>query len=71
MWTNGAYRPTPHRVINAHPERSRVSTAFFYEPCFEAVVAPLPELLAGRPAAFPPVRYGSHLESKVLRNFEL
>lgn len=24
--------PTPHRVINADPHKSRISCAFFYEP---------------------------------------
>ena len=69
-------QPTAHRVINADPARARVSLPFFYEPAFEAVVAPLPELahLAGsglRGQGLAPVRYGSHLESKVLSNFEL
>ena len=75
---SGAFRaqPTAHRVINADPTRSRVSLPFFYEPAFEAVVAPLRELqgLAGsgsRAGSLAPVRYGSHLESKVLSNFEL
>ncbi|KAK9822807.1 hypothetical protein WJX81_000986 [Elliptochloris bilobata] len=49
VWTHGMYQPTAHRVINADPARSRISLPFFYEPAFEAVVAPLPELrhLAG------------------------
>jgi hypothetical protein len=74
-----APQPTAHRVINADPSRSRVSLPFFYEPAFEAVVAPLPQLAGALPGFGPgsgaggltPVRYGSHLESKVLSNFEL
>jgi isopenicillin N synthase-like dioxygenase len=46
VWTNGLYEPTAHRVINSDPTTSRVSIPFFYEPCFEAVVEPLPELVA-------------------------
>lgn len=38
VYTNGLYEPTPHRVINADPSRSRVSIPFFYEPAFEAQV---------------------------------
>lgn len=38
VYTNGLYEPTPHRVINADPSRSRVSIPFFYEPAFEAEV---------------------------------
>ncbi|KIY99545.1 hypothetical protein MNEG_8416 [Monoraphidium neglectum] len=80
--TNGLYTPTLHRVLNTDPARSRVSIPFFYEPAFEATIAPLPQLVAaaasgaaaggaGPAARFPSVRYGSHLESKVLSNFEL
>ena len=60
------------RVINADPKASRVSVPFFYEPAFEAVVAPLPQLCTpSRPPCALPMRYGTHLESKVLNNFEL
>jgi isopenicillin N synthase-like dioxygenase len=38
VFTDGMYEPTPHRVINADPSRSRVSIPFFYEPAFEAQV---------------------------------
>lgn len=40
VWSNGLYKPTPHRVINADPSESRVSIPFFYEPCYEAIVEP-------------------------------
>ena len=40
VWSNGLYKPTPHRVINADPSQSRVSIPFFYEPCYEAIVEP-------------------------------
>lgn len=73
VWTNGRYTPTAHRVINTDPTRSRVSIPFFYEPAYEAVVAPVPQLSAQAPLreALRATRYGSHLESKVLNNFEL
>ena len=74
-WACPAPQPTAHRVINADPSRSRVSLPFFYEPAFEAVVAPLPQLAGASPGGaargLKPVRYGRHLESKVLSNFEL
>jgi isopenicillin N synthase-like dioxygenase len=70
VWTNGRYTPTAHRVINTHPTQSRVSIPFFYEPCFDAQVSPIPQL-AQDAAIFPSVRYGAHLEGKVLTNFEL
>ncbi|CAL8466051.1 g5587 [Coccomyxa elongata] len=72
VYTNGLYEPTAHRVINADPSRSRVSIPFFYEPAFEAQVAPIPALVpAGSAPNFGSVRYGTHLENKVLNNFEL
>jgi hypothetical protein len=105
LWSNGLYEPTPHRVINLNPTRSRVSVPFFYEPCFEAVVEPAVEILMekgvrmvaddeagqggsirsrsmraddskasgvdGGGGGLRAIRYGSHLESKVLTNFEL
>ena len=45
IWSNGLYKPTPHRVINADPSQSRVSIPFFYEPCYEAQVEPPTELV--------------------------
>jgi isopenicillin N synthase-like dioxygenase len=70
--TNGLYTPTLHRVVHTDPTRSRVSIAYFHEPGFEALVEPLPQLVApGAAPLFSPVRYGAHLESKVLSNFEL
>jgi hypothetical protein len=104
--TNGLYTPTLHRVVNSSRRSAgagapaRVSVPFFYEPAFEALVQPLPQLCRwvwgvsarGRvlpqqwcvtpaavgcvacrdaPPRFAPLRYGSHLESKVFSNFEL
>ena len=60
-----------HRVLNPDRVRSRVSIPFFYEPAYETVVKPLPELDHGGHENFQPVRYGTHLEGKVLNNFEL
>lgn len=40
--TGGVYRSTPHRVRNLSG-RSRLSFPFFFDPAFDAVIAPLPE----------------------------
>lgn len=72
VYTNGVYTPTLHRVVNGDPYRSRVSVPFFYETAFDAEVAPIRALLRdGKCPMYAPVRYGRHLEGKVLSNFEL
>jgi isopenicillin N synthase-like dioxygenase len=71
IWTNGMYRPTLHRVVHKHCTKSRISIPFFYEPNYEAIVKPFPELVAvTNEPEIAGVRYGSHLEAKVLNNFK-
>jgi isopenicillin N synthase-like dioxygenase len=40
LWTNGAYKATPHRVRNT-TSKSRISLPFFFDPSWDAVVRPL------------------------------
>jgi isopenicillin N synthase-like dioxygenase len=75
--THGEYKPTLHRVINVGygnggNSRSRVSVPFFYECGFDTIIEPLKELRKdGNEGEYESVRYGKHLEDKVLSNFEL
>jgi len=74
--THGEYKPTLHRVINDGNanggKRSRVSVPFFYECGFDTIIEPLKELRKdGKEGEYESVRYGKHLENKVLSNFEL
>jgi isopenicillin N synthase-like dioxygenase len=72
IWTNGLYKPTLHRVVNPETRRSRISIPFFHEPGFNTLVQPQLGLLgSSHPPLVPSKHYGSHLESKVLSNFEL
>lgn len=47
--TWGRYRATPHRVRNSSMRVDRISIPFFFDPCWHAVVEPIPELRTGAP----------------------
>jgi isopenicillin N synthase-like dioxygenase len=64
-WTGGRIRATEHRVLGA--DRERYSIPFFYEPCVDATIAPLP--LEGGPA-FEPFVFGDYLWAAVTRFVE-
>jgi len=80
IWTNGLYRSTLHQVIHKE-SRYRISIPFFFEPNFDANVAPL---AAARrlqnvesngdtlrsSQGYNPVVYGDFLLKKVGTNFE-
>lgn len=72
IWTNGLYRPTLHRVVHAASGVARVSIPYFHEPAFETVARPQLGLHGSSlPPRVAPRHYGTHLERKVLSNFEL
>ena len=72
VWTNGMYTPTLHRVVNPDRKRSRISIPYFHEPGFDTMVRPQLGLMGSSlPPTMAAKHYGSHLESKVLSNFEL
>jgi isopenicillin N synthase-like dioxygenase len=55
-WTNGRWRSTPHRVIDAaDATASRKSLVTFYSPALDTVVAPLPTCIGAGGAQFPPI----------------
>ena len=58
-------------MVNSDPTSSRVSIPFFYECTFDTEVAPIPQLIDGGIGnRHKPIKYGTHLLSKVLNNFE-
>ncbi|GAX75062.1 hypothetical protein CEUSTIGMA_g2506.t1 [Chlamydomonas eustigma] len=63
-WTNGSFKSTLHRVINTTGSE-RYSIAYFFEPCFDAVVECLPQCCGGdNPPRYPPTTAGQHLLDK-------
>ncbi|EGF76933.1 hypothetical protein BATDEDRAFT_36127 [Batrachochytrium dendrobatidis JAM81] len=72
VWTNELYTSTLHRVIHTK-DSFRISVPFFFEPNFDAIIAPLPECvkMSGKPALFQPLLYGDHLLGKVNSNFDV
>ena len=61
VWTNGRFRSTRHRVVNALG-RQRLSAPFFFEPSFDPAVAPLQCCVtAERPARYAATTSGGHL----------
>ena len=57
--------------VHARAATSRIAVPFFFEPNYDAVIAPLPQCCerSGEPARYAPVRYGDHLFSKTSTNF--
>lgn len=62
-WTNGRYRSTPHRVINANAAgRNRYSIPFFYSPDYLAKIEPVPGSVApGEKPKYATCTAGEHL----------
>lgn len=65
-WSNGRYRSTLHRVKRMPPGQSRLSIALFIDPDSQTLVAPLPSCVsADRPAIFPPITAGEHVQNRI------
>ncbi len=65
-WTNRRYRSTLHRVVPRDASRTRYSIAMFIDPDPDAEVSVLPSCVDdARPALFPPITAGAHLQSKL------
>lgn len=67
-WTNGAFRSTPHRVLNLSPER--FSMPYFVAANYDAVIKPFASLLSKKnPPRYEGFKAGLHLERMLLRDF--
>ena len=59
-WTDGAYKSTPHRVVNSSG-RERLSLVLVFDPDPKAVVDAREVFGPGHNAGHPPVSYGDYL----------
>lgn len=67
-WTNGAFRSTPHRVLNLSPER--FSMPYFVAANYDTVIKPFPSLISSNnPPKYEGFKAGLHLERMLLRDF--
>ena len=67
-WTNGAFRSTPHRVLNLKPER--FSMPYFVAANYDTEIAPFKALVGpDAPARYDPFVAGEHLERMLHRDF--
>ena len=67
-WTNGAFRSTPHRVLNLSPER--FSMPYFVAANHDAMIKPFDRLIGpDNPPQYEGFLAGLHLERMLLRDF--
>lgn len=68
VWSNGAFRSTPHRVLNLSPER--FSLPYFVAADYDTLIAPFAQLVPeGEAPKYAPFRAGDHLERMLVRDF--
>jgi isopenicillin N synthase-like dioxygenase len=67
-WSNGAFRSTPHRVLNLSPER--FSLPYFVAANHDTLIKPFAQLVrAGEKTRYEPFFAGEHLENMLMRDF--
>lgn len=67
-WSNGLLRSTPHRVVNASPER--FSLPYFVAANHDTLIEPFAQLVSpDAPPKYEPFSAGAHLERMLMRDF--
>ncbi len=56
QFSNSAFRATPHRVVNYHVSKARISIPFFFEPSLESKINDN-------------IEYGSHIYNAYTRSY--
>lgn len=69
-WTNDSFNSTPHRVINASPDRDRYSIGYFFDPNLDTEISTLQHFKdgAGSPK-YAPIRYGDYFNGRLDANY--
>jgi isopenicillin N synthase-like dioxygenase len=68
-FTNGRFLSTPHRVVTGLP-RDRYSIPLFFNPAFDAVVAPVATCVsAAQPSRFEPITYQDYILGYLARYY--
>lgn len=58
VWSNGVYKPPLHRVL-ANRDKERFSEAFFYNPSYNTLVAPVSTRIShDKPQKYKPINWG-------------
>lgn len=69
-WTNDTFNSTPHRVINASPDRDRYSIGYFFDPNLDTEISTLQHFQDGAAATkYAPVRYGDYFNGRLDANY--
>lgn len=67
-WTNGRFIATPHRVV--HPPRDRYALTFFYSPCDETRLDPIPTCVGpDNPPRYKPQTFLEYLTAYAEGNY--
>lgn len=65
-WTNNRYQSTLHRVVPISGQSDRLSIAVFIDPDSDTEVSALESCISpDRPAAYPPISAGEHIQQKL------
>jgi isopenicillin N synthase-like dioxygenase len=69
-WTNDSFNSTPHRVINASPDRDRYSIGYFFDPSLDTEISTLARFRESAASSkYAPVRYADYFSGRLDANY--
>ncbi|MBV8187151.1 MAG: isopenicillin N synthase family oxygenase [Alphaproteobacteria bacterium] len=70
-WTNDGFNSTPHRVVNASPDRDRYSIGYFFDPSLDTEISTLPRFREGAASEkYASVRYADYFNGRLDANYQ-